>query len=185
MHRKIISKILNKIPSKILSKMLSKILSKILNQRYRIFLFPGKSLTFATFGEKLSEWVKKLYFFFSVLYFFCFRLINLSERVDSKLFLGKKNKMVKIEKFGPEKKIQFSEKKYNFAQNRVSEWGLNYSGGKKYGTFAWTKSLVKSYTVDIILIPPPLLIPPPFLAHIDVRSNIGLYGKYFKNAISR
>ena len=30
----------------------------------------------------------------------------------------------------------------------------------------------------------PLLIPPPFLADFGVRSNIGLYGKYFKNAIS-
>ena len=39
-------------------------------QRYRIFLFPGKSLTFAIFGQKSSEWVKNVYFFFPLLYFF-------------------------------------------------------------------------------------------------------------------
>ena len=32
-------------------------------QRYRMFLFPGKSLTFDIFGQKLSEWVKMLFFF--------------------------------------------------------------------------------------------------------------------------
>ena len=31
---------------------------------------------------------------------------------------------------------------------------------------------------------PPTNSPPPFLADFGVRSNIGLYGKYFKNAIS-
>ena len=35
-----------------------------------VFLFPGKSLTFAIFGQKSGEWVKMLYFFFPVLYFF-------------------------------------------------------------------------------------------------------------------
>ena len=57
-------------------------------QRYRIFLFPGKSLTFAIFGQKSSEWVK-IVFFFPVPYFFS-GLLNLSEWVDFKLFLKKK-----------------------------------------------------------------------------------------------
>ena len=40
-------------------------------------------------------------------------------------------------------------------------------------------------TVDIMLIPPPPTnSPPPILADIGVRSNIGLCGKTFKNAIS-
>ena len=39
------------------------------------------------------------------------------------------------------------------------------------------------HTDDITLIPPPTNSP-PFLADIGVRSNIGLLGKSFKNAIS-
>ena len=48
----------------------SKSMEQLFNQRYRIFLFPGKSLTFTIFGQKSSEWVKIVYFFFPVLYFF-------------------------------------------------------------------------------------------------------------------
>ena len=51
----------------------------------------------------------------------------------------KKNKMAKIEKFGPEKKKFSGKKKYNFARNRVSEWGINFSREKIYGTFAVTE----------------------------------------------
>ena len=57
-------------------------------QRYRIFLFPRKSLFLPTFGPKSSEWVKKL-FFFSCLFFFS-RVLRLSEWVACKLFQEKK-----------------------------------------------------------------------------------------------
>ena len=70
-----------------------------LGQRYRIFLFSGKSSTFAIFGQKSSEWVKMLLFFFPVLLFF-FLLLNLGEWVYFKLFLGKKNTSKFLEKNG-------------------------------------------------------------------------------------
>ena len=46
-------------------------------QRYRIFLFPGKSLTFAIFGQKSSVSETVVFFFSSAVFFF--RLLNLSE----------------------------------------------------------------------------------------------------------
>ena len=63
--------------------------------------------------------------------------------MDFKLFLGKKNKMAKFEKIGPEKKNSFWKKKNKLARNRVSEWGLNFSREKiKYGTFGRSKILI-------------------------------------------
>ena len=52
------------------------------------YFFSGKSLTFAIFGQKSSEWVKFV-FFFSTAVFFPGSL-RMSEWVKCELFLGKK-----------------------------------------------------------------------------------------------
>ena len=50
---------------------MSKIHKNVLcNQRYRIFLFPRNSLIFAIFGQKSTEWVKIVFFFFHCCFFF-------------------------------------------------------------------------------------------------------------------
>ena len=66
-------------------------------QRYRIFLFPRNSLIFALFGQKSTDWVKNVFFFFSLLFFFS-RPQKSSEWVDCKLFLGKKKYIKMLEK---------------------------------------------------------------------------------------
>ena len=61
----------------------------------------------------------------------------------------KKNQMAKVGKFGPGKKNSFRKKKYNFARNRVSEWGLNFFGKKEYGTFGTSVILTKKFFIFV------------------------------------
>ena len=88
-------------------------------QRYRIFLFSGKSSSFATFGEnRVSEW--KYCFFFQCCIFFSGWLIWVSEWILN-FSWEKKIKCPKSKNSGQKKNYSFRKKKIQLCP-KSSEW---------------------------------------------------------------
>ena len=112
-----------------------------------VFFFTWKSLFFDTSGEKSSEWVKSGIFFLPRLYFF-FRPLRTSERVGSKLFLGKKKYTFLLEKKNTPQKCKNTFLSRGAAA-QPSEWLSNYFWEKKNTSvfFFFPELRKKKYTI--------------------------------------
>lgn len=96
----------------------------ILSLKIRTTPPPPEKFTFTYFPGNSGEWVKlMLFFFFRGCFSFCDLIF--SEWVHFKLFFVKKARQ-KLEKIDRQKNELYKEK----VRNRVSEWRVNFFGGK-------------------------------------------------------
>ena len=112
-----------------------------------VFFFFGNSLTFSIFGQKSSEWVKMVYFFFHCCIFFPAPWewvsewnVNFSWEKKIQKIVGKKNTPPKLENLRKLSNLPFLELFLQIILFFSSEWLSNFSWKKKIQlVFFWWK----------------------------------------------